>query len=72
MAKGEGGLIVKVGELYVRDYPARFNGDYTLTAHRSRAATFHVEDIPVSVAASLMVALGVKAEVLDAKSKGKP
>jgi hypothetical protein len=62
--------IVKVGGLYVRDYPERFQGDYTLTAQRSRAATFHVEDLPAKVAGDLSEALGIRAEILDADEKG--
>lgn len=71
MEKAKSGLlVVKVGSLYVRDYPARLEGDYTLTAKRSRAATFHVEDVPVLVAESLTEALGARAEVLDAEMEG--
>lgn len=68
-AKEEGALIVTVGPLYVRGYPARFKGDYTLTTQRSRCATFHVEDVAEAVAASLTAALGAKARTLQAKSE---
>jgi hypothetical protein len=71
MGKAKEKLIVKVGKLYVRDHPARFQGDYTLTAKEDRAAIFHVDDVPVRVAQSLIEALGVRAEVLPADVIGK-
>jgi hypothetical protein len=53
----------------VRDYPARFGGDFTLTPELTRAATFHVDDVPKQVAIQINTALGIRgarAEVLDA------
>lgn len=72
-ARGGRKSVVKIGNLYVRDYPARFGGDFTLTPDRKRAATFHVEDMPKHVAMQISTALGlrgVKAKVLDARIEG--
>jgi hypothetical protein len=63
MGEAKRGAVVKVGRLYVRDYPERFAGDYTLTPNRLRAAQFHVEDTPAQVADELTAALGIRAQV---------
>lgn len=65
-------VLVKVGRLYVRDYPVRRGGgdDFSLTPNRSRAALFHVTDVPAEIAAELTV-LGVRAEVVDADEEGR-
>jgi hypothetical protein len=59
-------MVVKVGDLYVRNYPARYEGDFTLTPSRDRAATFYVEDMPSQVAGELQAKLGIRAKVLRA------
>jgi hypothetical protein len=69
-AKQKRGAVVKVGDFFVRDYPARSKGDFCLTPHRDRAAQFFVADLPVQVAAELTAALGVRAQVLTADEEG--
>jgi len=62
--------LVKVGNLFVRDYPKDgWRGDYTLTPDRQKAARFHVDDVPSVIAAELTVK-GVRAVVVNAEDEG--
>lgn len=76
-AKGSGRFVVRIGHLYVRDYPARFGGDFTLTPSLTRAATFHVDDVPKEIVVEINAALGVSgaaAEIIDPENerRGQP
>jgi len=56
---------VKVGALYVRDYPLRFAGDWTLTSSPSRVAKFYSDEVAAQVVVELKEA-GLSPKILDA------